>query len=67
MISQEITDGVKKSGQAVQAAGAGIQQIGSMARQQTMCMFTPSNLCSRLTVGLYSNPIMKCYSFLEQQ
>ncbi|KAE8667514.1 hypothetical protein F3Y22_tig00112402pilonHSYRG00168 [Hibiscus syriacus] len=37
-LSQEITDGVNKSAQAVQAAEAGIQQIGSLAQQQTMSM-----------------------------
>ncbi|CAK9150935.1 unnamed protein product [Ilex paraguariensis] len=35
---QEITDGVTKSAQAVQAAEAGIRQIGSLARQQTISM-----------------------------
>lgn len=38
-LSQEIADGVSKSSQAVQAAEAGIRQIGSLARKQTMCMF----------------------------
>lgn len=37
--SQEIADGVTKSAQAVQAAEAGIRQIGALAHQQTMCMF----------------------------
>ncbi|KAK9291848.1 hypothetical protein L1049_019798 [Liquidambar formosana] len=37
-LSQEITDGVNKSTQAVQAAEAGIRQIGSLARQQTISM-----------------------------
>ncbi|KAL7109929.1 hypothetical protein ACP275_06G205500 [Erythranthe tilingii] len=37
-LSQEIADGVNKSSQAVQAAEAGIRQIGSVARQQTMSM-----------------------------
>ncbi|XP_022742888.1 uncharacterized protein LOC111294025 isoform X1 [Durio zibethinus] len=37
-LSQEIADGVKKSAQAVQAAEAGIRQIGSLAHQQTMSM-----------------------------
>ena len=37
--SQEIADGVNKSAQAVQAAEAGIRQIGALAHQQTMCMF----------------------------
>lgn len=37
-LSQEIADGVHKSTQAVQAAEAGIRQIGSLARQQTMSM-----------------------------
>ncbi|KAL5703246.1 hypothetical protein ACHQM5_028361 [Ranunculus cassubicifolius] len=37
-LSQEIADGVTKSTQAVQAAEAGIRQIGSLARQQTMSM-----------------------------
>ncbi|KAI3459076.1 hypothetical protein Pfo_015739 [Paulownia fortunei] len=37
-LSQEIADGVNKSAQAVQAAEAGIRQIGSLARQQTMSM-----------------------------
>lgn len=33
--SQEISDGVSKSTQAVQAAEAGILQIGTIARQQS--------------------------------
>ncbi|XWS57811.1 hypothetical protein CRYUN_Cryun09bG0205500 [Craigia yunnanensis] len=37
-LSQEISDGVNKSAQAVQAAEAGIRQIGSLAHQQTMSM-----------------------------
>ncbi|KAM6592227.1 hypothetical protein CsatA_014832 [Cannabis sativa] len=37
-LSQEISDGVTKSTQAVQAAEAGIRQIGVLARQQTMSM-----------------------------
>ncbi|KAG4189309.1 hypothetical protein ERO13_A08G218300v2 [Gossypium hirsutum] len=37
-LSQEIADGVNKSAQAVQAAEAGIRQIGSLAHQQTMSM-----------------------------
>lgn len=37
-LSQEIADGVSKSTQAVQAAEAGIRQIGSLARKQTMSM-----------------------------
>jgi len=37
-LSQEIADGVGKSAQAVQAAEAGIRQIGALARQQTMSM-----------------------------
>ncbi|KAG2689387.1 hypothetical protein I3760_09G136300 [Carya illinoinensis] len=37
-LSQEITDGVTKSAQAVQAAEAGIRQIGTLARQQTISM-----------------------------
>ncbi|KAF6140118.1 hypothetical protein GIB67_028924 [Kingdonia uniflora] len=36
--NQEITNGVNKSAQAVQAAEAGIRQIGTIARQQTMSM-----------------------------
>lgn len=36
VLSQEIADGVNKSAQAVQAAEAGVRQIGSLARQQTM-------------------------------
>ncbi|KAK6136362.1 hypothetical protein DH2020_029892 [Rehmannia glutinosa] len=35
-LSQEIADGVNKSAQAVQAAEAGVRQIGSLAHQQTM-------------------------------
>ncbi|KAL3727921.1 hypothetical protein ACJRO7_032635 [Eucalyptus globulus] len=35
-LSQEIADGVNKSAQAVQAAEAGIRQIGSVAREQTI-------------------------------
>ncbi|MED6169810.1 hypothetical protein PIB30_024782 [Stylosanthes scabra] len=37
-LSQEISDGVNKSNQALQAAEAGIRNIGSMAQQQTMSM-----------------------------
>ncbi|TKY67880.1 hypothetical protein E2542_SST10776 [Spatholobus suberectus] len=37
-LSQEIADGVSKSAQALQAAEAGIRQIGSMAQQQTVSM-----------------------------
>ncbi|KAF5199412.1 chitinase-like protein [Thalictrum thalictroides] len=37
-LSQEIADGVNKSTQAVQAAEAGIRQIGALARQQTISM-----------------------------
>ncbi|XP_010550239.1 PREDICTED: uncharacterized protein LOC104821131 isoform X2 [Tarenaya hassleriana] len=37
-LSHEIADGVNKSTQAVQAAEAGIKQIGVLARQQTMSM-----------------------------
>uniref|UniRef100_A0A5B7BF48 Uncharacterized protein n=1 Tax=Davidia involucrata TaxID=16924 RepID=A0A5B7BF48_DAVIN len=37
-LSQEIADGVSKSAQAVQAAEAGIRQIGSLARQKTVSM-----------------------------
>lgn len=40
MLSQEIADGVNKSARAVQAAEAGIRQIGSRAHQQTMCMLS---------------------------
>lgn len=40
MLSQEIADGVNKSARAVQAAEAGIKQIGSLAHQQTMCMLS---------------------------
>jgi len=35
--SQDITDGVNKSAQAVQAAEAGIRQIGTLAHQHTIC------------------------------
>ncbi|XP_044476911.1 uncharacterized protein LOC123204363 isoform X2 [Mangifera indica] len=37
-LSQEIADGVNKSAQAVQAAEAGVRQIGTLARQQTISM-----------------------------
>ncbi|KAK8689782.1 hypothetical protein V6N13_088493 [Hibiscus sabdariffa] len=37
-LSQEIADGVNKSAKAVQAAKAGIWEIGSLAHQQTMSM-----------------------------
>ncbi|KAJ6761655.1 CHITINASE-LIKE PROTEIN [Salix koriyanagi] len=37
-LSQEITDGVNKSAQAVQAAEAGIRQIGSLAHHHTISM-----------------------------
>lgn len=37
-LSQEISDGVNKSAQAVQAAEAGIRQIGALAHSTTMSM-----------------------------
>ncbi|CAA7053324.1 unnamed protein product [Microthlaspi erraticum] len=37
-LSQEITDGVTKSAKAVQAAEAGIRQIGTLAHHQTLSM-----------------------------
>ncbi|KAI3712491.1 hypothetical protein L1987_71048 [Smallanthus sonchifolius] len=37
-LSQEISDGVNKSAQVVQAAEAGVRQIGSLARQKTLSM-----------------------------
>ncbi|GAB4835442.1 hypothetical protein Ancab_000349 [Ancistrocladus abbreviatus] len=37
-LSKEVSDGITKSTQAVQAAEAGIRQIGSLARQQTISM-----------------------------
>ncbi|MCL7047926.1 hypothetical protein MKW94_012184 [Papaver nudicaule] len=37
-LSQEIADGVNKSAQAVQAAEAGIRQVGTVARQQAISM-----------------------------
>ncbi|KAJ4846117.1 hypothetical protein Tsubulata_000805 [Turnera subulata] len=37
-LSQEIADGVNKSTQAVQAAEAGIRQLGSLARHHTVSM-----------------------------
>ncbi|XP_078447436.1 chitinase-like protein [Wolffia australiana] len=37
-LSQEIADGVSKSAEAVQAAEAGIRNIGQLARRQTMNM-----------------------------
>lgn len=37
-LSQEIADGVTKSAQAVQAAEAGVRQLGAVAREQTICM-----------------------------
>ncbi|KAJ1406698.1 hypothetical protein SESBI_24922 [Sesbania bispinosa] len=37
-LSQEVADGVNKSAQALQAAEAGIRQIGSVAQQQTISM-----------------------------
>lgn len=37
-LSKEISDGVHKSAQAVQAAEAGIRQMGALARQQTISM-----------------------------
>ncbi|KAI3980401.1 hypothetical protein MKX01_003940 [Papaver californicum] len=37
-LSQEIADGVNKSAQAVQAAEAGIRQVGTIARQQAISM-----------------------------
>ena len=46
VLSQEIADGVSKSTQAVQAAEAGIRQIGAVARQQTICMLESCNFSS---------------------
>ncbi|XP_077229630.1 uncharacterized protein LOC143862464 [Tasmannia lanceolata] len=37
-LSQEVADGVRKSAQTVQAAEAGIRQIGTLARHHTMSM-----------------------------
>ncbi|KAL1201867.1 hypothetical protein V5N11_014828 [Cardamine amara subsp. amara] len=37
-LSQDIADGVNKSAKAVQAAEAGIRQIGTLAQQQTLSM-----------------------------
>ncbi|KAF8116186.1 hypothetical protein N665_0020s0042 [Sinapis alba] len=37
-LSHEVTDGVNKSAKAVQAAEAGIRQIGTLAHQQTLSM-----------------------------
>ncbi|EOA36176.1 hypothetical protein CARUB_v10010041mg [Capsella rubella] len=37
-LSQDIADGVNKSAKAVQAAEAGIKQIGTLAQQQTLSM-----------------------------
>ncbi|KAI3960845.1 hypothetical protein MKW92_026687 [Papaver armeniacum] len=37
-LSQEISDGVNKSAQAVQAAEAGIRQVGTIAKQQAVSM-----------------------------
>ncbi|GKA80966.1 hypothetical protein Tco_0787658 [Tanacetum coccineum] len=37
-LSHEISDGVNKSAQAVQAAEAGVRQIGSLARHKTLSM-----------------------------
>jgi hypothetical protein len=37
-LSQEITDGISKSAQALQAAETGIRQIGSVAQQHTISM-----------------------------
>ncbi|XP_020599407.1 uncharacterized protein LOC110038833 [Phalaenopsis equestris] len=37
-LSEEIANGVNKSAQAVQAAGAGVRQIGALARQRTISM-----------------------------
>ncbi|GMH13082.1 hypothetical protein Nepgr_014923 [Nepenthes gracilis] len=37
-LSHEISDGITKSAQTVQAAGAGIRRIGSLARQHTIAM-----------------------------
>lgn len=64
-LSQEITDGVNKSAQAVQAAEAGIRQIGTLARQQTICMFKLYQLVrwnkTNAVVMLY----MYCFWFLK--
>ena len=47
-LSQEITEGVNKSAQVVQAAEAGARQIGSLAREQTMGK-TLNSFSSQLT------------------
>lgn len=51
-LSQEIADGVSKSSQAVQAAEAGIQKIGSVARQQTICMLKVFAICPSIRSSL---------------
>lgn len=61
-ISQEIADGVNKSAQALHAAEAGIRQIGSVAQQQTICMY---NLFAEIALLflLYSSPLHLIFHF----
>ncbi|CAI8617071.1 unnamed protein product [Vicia faba] len=50
-LSQEITEGVNKSAQALQAAKTGIQHIGSVAQQQTMSMIEERANLPEISLG----------------
>ncbi|XP_058730373.1 uncharacterized protein LOC131602308 [Vicia villosa] len=51
-LSQEITEGVNKSAQALQAAKTGIQHIGTVAQQQTMSMIEERANLPEISIGL---------------
>ncbi|CAK8576999.1 unnamed protein product [Lathyrus sativus] len=50
-LSQEITEGVNKSAQALQAAKTGIQHIGSVAQQQTLSMIEERANLPEISLG----------------
>lgn len=52
-ISQEITDGISKSAQALQAAETGIRHIGSVAQKQTICMYNVVTIAFQLKPCLH--------------
>jgi hypothetical protein len=62
-ISQEITDGISKSAQALQAAETGIRQIGSVAQQHTICMY---NMFSEIPLSflLYFSSLISFFVYI---
>jgi len=52
-ISQEITEGISKSAQALQAAETGIRHIGSVAQKQTICMYNIITIAFQLKPCLH--------------